>query len=201
MLFDGDDLDQWKHYDYLSVEPLLQGLDLRAATEAPIDMSQSPARWHIENNAAVARVGYGDIVTRKSYKNFELHLDVLVPEEPHWVVNEWRGNSGIYLHGSHEIAISNTHGHAATARSNGAIYRQTPPLVEASRPAGQWQSYDITLKDGRVTVVLNGKEIHRQIELEEPTLYGFPASGRGPIRLQAECSAVRFANISIKELE
>ena len=200
-LFGGTDLDQWKHYDYLSVEPLLQGLDLRAATVAPADMSKSPARWHIQNNAVVARVGYGDIITRKSYKNFQLHLDVLVPEEPEWVRNEWKGNSGIYLHGSHEIAILNSHGQAASERSNGAIYRQTPPLMEASRKAGQWQSYDITLKDGHVTVLLNGKEIHHDVELKDKTLYGFPVTGSGPIRLQGECSAVRFANIAIQEIQ
>ncbi len=164
-------------------------------------MTKSPARWQVADKAVVARVGYGDIITRKSYKNFELHLDVLVPEEPEWVENEWRGNSGIHLHGSHEIAISNTSGQAATIRGNGAIYRQTAPLVEASHPPGQWQNYDITLRDGHVTVFLNGKEIHRRVRLEEQTPYGFPATGSGPIRLQGECSAVRFANIAIKELE
>lgn len=200
-LFDGTNLDSWKHYDYLSVEPILQGLDLRATTHAPIDMSQCPARWHIENKAVVARVGYGDIITRKSYRNFQLHVDVLVPDEPEWVKNEWRGNSGIYLQGSYEIAISNTHGQAASMHGNGAIYRQAAPLIEASRPAGQWQSYDITLKDKRVTVSLNGKEIHHEVELKDKTLYGFPVTESGPIRLQGECSAVRFANIAIKELE
>jgi hypothetical protein len=200
-LFNGSNLDQWKHYDYLSVEPILEGLDLRATTKAPIDMSKSPARWKIQNDAVVARVGYGDIVTRKSYKNFQLHLDVLVPEEPEWVRNEWKGNSGIFLHGSYEIAISNSHAQAASMRSNGAIYRKAAPLVEASLPAGQWQSFDITLKDGHVTVLLNGKEIHRNVELNDKTLYGFPVTGSGPVRLQGECSAVRFANIAIKETE
>ena len=200
-LFDGTDLDEWKHYDYLTVEPLLEGLDLRATTHAPIDMSKSPARWNIENKAVIARVGYGDIITRKDYRNFQLRLDVLVPDEPDWVKNEWRGNSGIYLRGSHEIAISNTHGQAASMASNGAIYRQTAPLSEASRPAGEWQSYDITLRGNRVTVLLNGKEIHRDVELKDKTPYGFPVTGSGPIRLQGECSAVRFANIAIREIE
>ncbi len=200
-LFDGTNLTQWKHYDYLSVEPLLEGLDIRAATVAPIDMSQCPARWKIEDKAVIARVGYGDIITRKSYNNFCLHLDVLVPEEPEWVKNEWRGNSGIYLQGSYEIAILDSHGQAASMRSNGAIYRQSAPLLEASRPAGQWQSYDITLKDRHLTVLLNGKEIHHDVELNDKTLYGFPVTGSGPIRLQGECSAVRFANIAIKEIE
>ena len=200
-LFDGKDLEQWKHYDYLSVEPLLEGLDVRAATMAPIDMSKSPARWQVEDNTVTARVGYGDIITRKSYKNFQLHLDVLVPEEPEWVKNEWKGNSGIFLQGSYEIAILNSNGQAADMRSNGAIYRQAAPLMEASRPAGQWQSYDITLKDKHVTIVLNGKEIHRDVELKDKTLYGFPVTESGPIRLQGECSAVRFANIALKEIE
>lgn len=200
-LFSGKDLSQWKHYDYLTVEPMLEGLDKRAATIAPIDMSQSPARWKIDNSAAVARIGYGDIITRKSYRNFHLHLDFLVPEEAGWVKNEWKGNSGIYLHGSHEIAILNSHGRPPDTRTNGAVYRQTAPLVEASRKAGEWQSYDMTLKDGILTAALNGKTIHKDVPLREKTPYGFPVKGSGPIRLQSECSAVRFANISIQEIE
>jgi uncharacterized protein len=200
-LFSGDDLSQWKHYDYLTVEPTLQGLDHRAATIAPIDMSQAPARWIVENSAAVARVGYGDIITKKSYRNFRLHLDFLIPNEADWVENEWKGNSGIYLHGSHEICIHNSHGTQPGVRSNGAVYRQTAPLVEASRKAGEWQSYDITLKDGILTAALNGTTIHKDVPLGDRTPYGFPVKGSGPIRLQAECSAVRFANIRIQEIE
>jgi hypothetical protein len=199
-LFSGENLDQWKHYDHLSVEPTLMGLDHRAATIAPIDMGRSPARWKIDGSAVVARVGYGDIITRKSYGNFRLQLDFLVPEEGAWVENEWKGNSGIYLHGSHEIAIHNSRGMPPGVRSNGAVYRRTAPLAEASRKAGEWQSYDITLKDGSLTVELNGMIIHRDVPLGEKTHYGFPVKGSGPIRLQAECSAVRFANIRIQEI-
>ena len=57
------------------------------------------------------------------------------------------------------------------------------------------------MKDDHVTVILNGKEIHRQVKLGGQTPYGFPATGSGPVRLQGECSAVRFANIAIKELD
>ena len=200
-LFDGKNLDQWKHYDYISVEPKLQKVDARAATIAPFDPIQSPARWLVENDTTTARIGYGDIMTKKSYKNFKLHLDFLVPNEPDWVKNEWKGNSGIFLRGAYEICIFNSFGDSPGDRTNGAIYRQAAPLKEASLPAGQWQTYDITVIDKTVTIILNGKIIHEYVQLKEPTPYGFPVTrDGGPIRLQSECSAVQFANIAIKEI-
>ena len=199
MLFDGSDLSQWKHYD-VSIPPYGIHLDERAASEGPIDYTKSPARWKIEDGAAVARVGYGDIVTKAAYSEYELRLDFLVPDAPDWVTGEWRGNSGVYLNGSFEIAISDTHGKEPSDRSNGAIYRETAPKSEASKPAGQWQTLEVTFKGGKATVVLSGETIHKDVSLSEPTPYGFEDTESGPIRLQAESSSVRFANIAIKPL-
>ena len=142
---------------------------------------------------------YGNI-TKENFTDYQLRLDFYVPRQPEWVTGEWRGNSGVYLNGSFEIAILDSQGQEPSDRSNGAIYRQYVPKVEASKPAGQWQTLEVTFQGGKATVVLNGKTIHDAVALEKPTRYGFEVGKSGPIRLQAETSSVRFANIAIKPL-
>lgn len=215
MLFDGKDLSKWKHWD-ISIPPYGIPLDERAYSTGPIDYTQSPARWTIENGAAVARIGYGDIVTKDTYTNFQLRLDYYLPKQPEWVTGEWRGNSGVFLNGSYEIAILDSYGKETDVRSNGAIYRTKAPDTNASKPAGEWQTMEVTFKNGKATVSLNGKQIHNEVALDTPTLNGFPKVtgyakeswqkragivSEGPLRLQAENTEVRFANVAIKRLK
>ena len=144
-----------------------------------------------------------------------LRFDYYIPEYPDWVTGEWRGNSGVYLNGSWEISILDSYGQKPSDRSNGAIYRVKAPDSEASKPAGQWQTMEVEFMDGIATVTLNGKVIHNKVKLDKPTFMGFPSAKvwpdmsfpafrgtvtEGPIRLQAENSQVRFANIGLKRL-
>ena len=214
MLFDGTNLSQWKHYD-VTIPPNMLYLDLRADSRGPIDYTLSPARWKVDDGAIVARPGYGDIITRQYYTNYRLRFDFFIPEYPDWVTGEWRGNSGVYLNGSWEIAILDSHGQSPSERTNGAIYRVKAPDVEASKPAGEWQTMEVEFMLGVATVTLNGQVIHDQVKLEKPTFMGFPTAQiwpdysfpsyagtvtEGPIRLQAENSQVRFANIALQRL-
>jgi hypothetical protein len=215
MLFDGKDLSKWRHWD-ISIPPFGIPLDRRTFTIGPVDYSLSEARWKIENDAVIAHVGYGDIITKEEFSDYQLRFDFYIPQQPDWVKGEWRGNSGIFLNGSYEISILDSYGKNPDAFSNGSIYRTKAPDTEASKPAGQWQTMDITFKKNMVTVLLNGKRIHNGVPVKTPTLNGFPAAfayplqswqkkrgiiSEGPIRLQAENSAVRFANIAIKRLK
>jgi hypothetical protein len=213
-LFSGDDLSQWRHYD-VTIAPNLLFLDHRAASEGPVDYTMSPARWKIIDGTAIAGPGYGDIITKQYFTNYRLRFDFYIPVYQEWVSGEWRGNSGVYLNGSWEVSILDSYGKEATDRSNGAIYRFKAPDLEASRPAGQWQTMEIEFLDGVISVSLNGKLIHNQVKLEKPTFMGFPSSkqwpdashpaeqetvSQGPIRLQAENSEVRFANIALQRI-
>jgi hypothetical protein len=214
MLFDGKNLNKWKHYD-ITIAPQLLYLDLRAASTGPIDYTMSGARWKVDNGAVVARPGYGDIITKQHYTNYRLRFDYYIPEYPEWVTGEWRGNSGVYLNGSWEISLMDTHGQQPSDRSNGAFYRFKAPSAEASKPAGQWQTMEVEFMNGIATVKLNGKTIHDQVKMDKPTFMGFPSAKvwpeqsfpaylgtvtEGPIRLQAENSEVRFSNIAIQRL-
>ena len=122
----------------------------------------------------------------------------------------------IFLNGSYEIAILDSYGKEPDVRSNGAIYRKKAPDTNASKPAGEWQTMEVTFRNGKATVSLNGKQIHNEVALDTPTLNGFPKVtgyakeswqkragivSEGPLRLQAENSEVRFANVAIKRLK
>jgi hypothetical protein len=214
ILFNGKDISKWKHWD-VSIPPYGIPLDHRANSEGPIDYTLSPARWKVEDGVLIAQVGYGDIITKAEYSDYQLRLDYFIPKDPEWVENEWRGNSGVFLNGSFEIALLDSYGKDKSVKTNGAIYRVQPPDVEASKPAGEWQTLEISFVKSKATVTLNGVAIHREVELNQPTFNGFPASksyasgswqeeagiiSQGPIRLQAENSYVRFANIAIKPI-
>ena len=97
----------------------------------------------------------------------------------------------------------------------GLFYSFKAPDQEASKPAGQWQTMEVEFIQGVATITLNGKVIHNQVKLERPTFMGFPSGQvwpenseqdyegiitEGPIRLQAENSRVRFANIALQRL-
>jgi hypothetical protein len=209
LLFNGTDLDKWQHYD-LGMKPFSINIDDRAVSRiGASDFIQ--ARWSISEGSVVAAPGLGDIITKKSFTNYELHLDFLIPDEPEYIKEGFRGSSGIYIGGRYEIQISNSHGTALTNRSLGAIYDVKSPDRDASLGAGEWQTFDITHRydsDGKsiLSVRLNGKLIHDNVIISDPTEYGFIDNPQkvankysGLIRLQADASQVRFANIWLRE--
>src|SRR5437867_9143 len=129
-----------------------------------------------------------------------------------------RGNSGVFLMGLYEIQVLDSYENKTYADGQAAaVYGQYPPLVNAARPPGQWQSYDIIFhgprfgKDGkvlrpaRVTVFHNGVLVQDNVELSGPTAHGQrppykPQPEKLPLSLQDHGSPVRFRNIWIREL-
>ena len=176
VLFDGSDLSLWKHYD-MSVEPLSMGIDYRAETSEG-GPKFNDARWPIVDRAVEARPGFGDILTRQTYTNYHLHFDFLVPPEPDYVKGEFRGASGVYLSGRYEIQILDSHGKEPSKESCGAIHGVQSPLKNASKPAGEWQSMDITYShlEGEPAVIsvwLNGEQVQKDVAISKTTRHGF----------------------------
>ena len=118
MLFDGRDLDRWMH------------VDGRAAT------------WSLAENAMTVesdpQFGGGDIVTRDSFTNFQLHLEFRTP--PAQGDGQGRGNSGLFLQGRYELQILDGYDNPTYSNGQlGSVYKQTPPLANPSRRPGEWQ--------------------------------------------------------------
>jgi hypothetical protein len=171
---------------------------------------KTPATWPFADG--ILTVGHGDIMTLKTFSNFELHVEYNVPYMPDAHGQE-RGNSGVYLTGNHEIQVLDSYGLKSQDNDCGAIYKQVVPAVNACKPPLQWQTYDVTfhkakLEDGkvvakaRVTVLQNGIKIIDNAEIT-PTPGGIsiPEGKDGPILLQDHGNPVQYRNIWIKPID
>jgi hypothetical protein len=192
ILFDGKDLSKWSHKD------------------------GSPAKWKVANGylETVPKTGY--LYTRDAFGDCQLHVEFAEPVPPQGE-SQGRGNSGVFLMGLYEIQVLDSYENKTYADGQaGAVYGQYPPLVNASRPPGQWQSYDIVfhgprfdkagklLRPARVTVLHNGVLVQDNVEPSGPTANGqrppySPQPDRLPLALQDHGQPVRFRNIWIRE--
>jgi 3-keto-disaccharide hydrolase len=155
--------------------------------------------WKVEDGILKNTVNPGehgtDLVTKEKFWNFTVRYEYKVPDG---------SNSGFYLRGRHEIQILGDYKSGRAGKgSNGAIYGHTAPSVFASRPADEWQTVEATIEGHKITVVLNGKKIHDQVECNRAT--GSEIDDKvddpGPIFLQGDHGTVWFRNIRIKTLD
>jgi hypothetical protein len=154
--------------------------------------------WSVADGVLKNTVNQGehgtDLVTDKKFWNFTVKYDFQVPDN---------SNSGFYLRGRHEIQIlGDFKSGKPTKGGNGAIYNHTAPSEFASKPGGEWQTAEATIIGNRITVILNGKKIHDNVECNKAT--GSEIDNKvnepGPIFLQGDHGTVSFRNVRIKEL-
>lgn len=133
-------------------------------------------------------ITYGNLRTDQEFEDFNLKLEVNIPEG---------SNSGVYLRGMYEIQVMDSYKREPDSHNMGAVYSRIKPSVAAEKPAGTWQTLDITLCDRHITVVLNGVKI-----IDNQPVYG-PTGGAiksdvfapGPIYLQGDHGKVAYRNI------
>ena len=165
-IFDGTDLSNFRHWD-VSDKPIAMLPDARAVSPSPVFNS---ARWKLIGNAIEARPGYGSVLTREQFGNYKLHFDFLIPSEPNYVPEKYKGSGGVWLNGQYEIKIMDSHGGQPSPTSNGSIYNQISPTSNPSKPVNTWQSMDIEYRhyEGElpdVSVILNGEKIHDNVQI------------------------------------
>jgi hypothetical protein len=193
VLFDGRNLDAWKS---------AKGGD---------------ARWKVDNGELVIAPGTGDIQTKESFADVQLHVEWRAPKLPPDKVNQDRGNSGVFLQDAYEVQVLDNFENTTYVNGMvGSIYKQYAPLVNATLPAETWQVYDIVFTaprfaaDGslvspaRVTVLHNGVLVQNNVSLKGATAYiGAPSyrpHGDMPLRLQDHSHEVRYRNIWLRRL-
>ncbi len=194
VLFDGKDLSHW------------------------IDKDGKPAKWKVQNGYMEVVPGTGNISSRDSFGDCQLHVEFAEPSPAHGESQE-RGNSGVFLMGLYEIQVLDSYENKTYADGQAAaVYGQYPPLVNASRPPAKWQTYDIIfhgarfaaggklLRPARVTVLHNGVLVQDNVEMTGPTAHGErPPYKAGPeklpLGLQDHEMLVRYRNIWIRELK
>jgi hypothetical protein len=203
ILFDGKNLDQW-----VSVK------------------DKSPAGWKVADGVMTVVKSTGNIETKRSFKNYQLHLEWRIPTEITGT-DQARGNSGLFLastgagDGGYELQILDSYNNKTYVNGQAAsIYKQGIPLANAMRKPGEWQTYDVVWTaptfnaDGTVktpayvTALHNGVLVQNHFELKGETLYiGKPEYKKyetAPIKLQAHgdpSPPISFRNIWVRELK
>lgn len=178
----------------------------------------TPAGWRVDDGVVEVVPGTGSIRTRRSFGDVQLHIEWMAPV-PADGDGQDRGNSGVFLMGRYEIQVLDSWRNRTYADGQAAaVYGQYPPLVNASRPPGEWQSYDIVFRrprfgpDGklespaRVTVLHNGILVHDHVALTGPTGHRSRPpyerhADRLPLGLQDHGQKVRFRNVWVRDLE
>jgi hypothetical protein len=149
--------------------------------------------WSIKDGAIANAVGANNLVSDRTFWNFKLHVEYRVGKD---------SNSGIGLRGRYEVQILGDYGKPPNKHSNGALYSRIVPALNASKPADEWQSYDIRLVGRQVTVVLNDQKVIDKQEIEGLTaIAGNADEGEpGPIILQGDHGPVEFRKIILTPL-
>src|ERR1700719_1408152 len=202
VLFDGKNLEEW-----VSAQ------------------DKTPAKWIVANGVLTVNKAAGNIETRRSFRNYQLHIEWKVPENITGS-GQARGNSGVFLASTgagdagYELQVLDSYNNKTYVNGQAAsIYKQNIPLVNPNRKPGEWQTYDVVWTaptfnaDGSlktpayVTVFLNGVLVQNHFELKGQTLYiGKPfykAYTSAPIKLQAhgdKSEPISFRNIWVREL-
>ena len=189
VLFDGSSLAAW------------------SATKQP---------WKIENGYLEVAPNSGDLRTKETFGDVQLHVEWASPARVRGD-SQNRGNSGIFLQGRYEVQVLDSSDNLTYPDGQaGALYGQWPPLVNAVRKPGEWQSYDIVfeaprfeankaVKPAYLTVFLNGVLLHHRKELMGPTVHRAlanyaPHASEGALVLQDHQQPVRYRNIWLRRL-
>src|ERR1041384_1774778 len=193
VLFDGRDLSQWRSQD------------------------GTPAQWVVRGGYREVAAGAGSIQTVRAFGDAQLHIEWATPTPPQGEGQE-RGNSGIFLMTHYEIQVLDSYRNETYADGQaGAVYGQTPPLVNASRPPGQWQTYDIffhrptfaagAVRDSaRVTVLHNGVLVQDNTVITGWTVHARrahyePHPDRLPLVLQDHGNPIRYPGTRLRDLK
>ncbi|MDZ4797476.1 MAG: DUF1080 domain-containing protein [Bryobacteraceae bacterium] len=155
--------------------------------------TNTPFLWKVEQGVLKNGPGTTDIVSDAKFMDFKLHVEYRVGPG---------SNSGIGLRGRYEVQILEDLGKPANTHGNGALYSRILPTENASKPANEWQTVDITLAGNIVTVVLNGKKVIDAKEIDGLTAIAMdPDEGEpGPLVLQGDHGPVEFRKITVTPL-
>ena len=152
--------------------------------------AQGNNQWIVESGVLKSPKSGSNIMTDKTFDDFKLHVEFRYPKG---------SNSGVYLRGRYEVQIEDNKGMEPALDFVGAVYGYVMPSEIASKGAGEWESYDITLIGRQVTIVMNGKTVVSNQQI--PGITGGALNSKegepGPILFQGDHGPIEYRNITI----
>jgi hypothetical protein len=181
------------------------------------DSAKGAAKWKVGHGYMEVAPGTGNIATMRAFGDMQLHVEWAAPT-PATGESQERGNSGVFLMGLYEVQVLDSYHNITYADgAAGSIFGQFPPLVNAARPPGEWQTYDIVfhrprfgpggylVTPARVSVLWNGVVVQDDVALSGPTAFQrrppyVKTPDALPLQLQDHNMLVRFRNIWVRPL-
>jgi 3-keto-disaccharide hydrolase len=184
---------RWKNHnanrkrEYGPTVELFNGKDL---DNWEVQYPNRPSGWSVVDGAMTNSEGANNLFSKQKFANFKVQAEYKV---------DAKSNSGIYLRGRYELQVLDDAGKEPESHGHMAIYSRVAPSVNASKPAGEWQTMEATLIGNSLTVILNGKTVHDNAEIDGITGGALDSNeaAPGPIMLQGDHGKVWFRKVTI----
>ncbi len=194
---------KWGNYDANAPHKFGQPVELfdgKSMDAWDVQNKNRPMNWTIEDGAMTNTPPANNLVSKQKFQDFKIHAEYKL-DKPHPTTNGGmsKANSGIYLRGRYELQVLDDYGDKTFERGHMSVYGWHTPTVNASKPAGEWQTMEATVVGNRVTVVLNGQKVQDNVTLEAITGGALDAneSEPGPIMLQGDHEKVWYRKVTV----
>ena len=149
-----------------------------------------PSNWAVVAGEMTNTPPSNNLISKQKFTDFKLHAEYKLGKD---------SNSGIFLRGRYELQVLEDHGKPPESHGHMSIYGRTAPLVNATKPLGEWQILDVTVVANKVTAILNGQKVQDNTTFEAFTGGALDAneSEPGPLMIQGDHSKVAFRKITV----
>jgi hypothetical protein len=157
-------------------------------------LGKKPSGWVVTDGVMTNEDRADNIISMEKFKDFKVEVEYKL---------QAKSNSGIYLRGRYELQVLDDAGVEPNIHGHMAVYSRVKPTVNASKPAGEWQSMEATLVGNRVTVILNGKKVHDNVEIEGITGDALDSNegAPGPLMIQGDHGRIWVRKVVITPIK
>ena len=170
---------------------LFNGKDLSGWT---FQFPSQPGGWVVVGGVLTNEKPGNNIISTRQFKDFSVSMEYKLEKD---------SNSGLYLRGRYELQVLDDVGKPPALGGHMAVYGRVMPAVNASKPAGEWQTVEVTLVSNRVTVVLNGQKVHDNVAIDGITggALNSDEGAPGPIMIQGDHSRIWVRRLVVKPIK
>ncbi|MGI8784161.1 MAG: 3-keto-disaccharide hydrolase [Acidobacteriota bacterium] len=191
---------KWGHHNANAKHGFGKPIELfdgKAMDNWGLQFPDRPSGWSVDDGVMTNSDHANNIVSKEQFKDFKIRVEYKLQEKSS--ASAAPANSGIYLRGRYELQVLDDAGKAPESHGHMAIYSRVAPRVNASKPAGEWQTMEATIVGNRVTVVLNGQTVHGNAVIDGITggaLNSYEAEA-GPIMIQGDHGKIWVRSVTV----